>query len=478
MKAEMNVLFVVIDALRAKNIGCYGYAKNTSPYIDKFANDALLFENAYSCAVFTDPSLTTVFSGMYPCSHGITTHGERVSVEDIQSFKDSGIPLLPQILKENGYTTLAIDWLGRWHKSGYDYYSGILNPKKLHFFSSAKLLGLNRLYIRAIHPKLIEDAKVVTDRATSLLEKVKNRKFFLFVHYWDTHIPYNPPPEYTKRFASLDYENNQGMKEVFSQFDSDHLAYMKNRVMGKPKTAKEVLVKYDGAISYVDHHLSRLIKTLEDYGIYEKTLIVLTADHGESLTEHGIYFGHHGLYETTIHVPLILKSPNYSNGRIKGLVQHIDIVPTILDMLEVETDLMFDGASLTPTVDNERMGTRNAVYVEENDTEHKRAVRTVDYKYIYALSEKDAECIACGRIHGGTKELYDLTVDPEETSNIAKEKPEEVNRQKKLVAAILEECFKGKRQPSRMVKEKEFHELMSPQEKEELKKRLRNLGYI
>lgn len=123
MKTFPNILFIIIDALRVKNLSCYGYEKEVSPNIDDLATQGILFADVYSCINTTDPSLTTIFSGRYPLSHGILGHGARVTVEEINQFNSFGIQLLPEILKSHGYTTLAVDWLGRWHKRGYDYYS-------------------------------------------------------------------------------------------------------------------------------------------------------------------------------------------------------------------------------------------------------------------------------------------------------------------------------------------------------------------
>ena len=120
-----NIIFIVIDALRPKNLGCYGYQKNISPNIDEISTEGLLFRDAYSTTNATDPSLTTIFSGRFCRSHGIMKHGALLQSEEVQNYLKT-VPTLPEILKHNGYKTFAIDWLGRWHTKGFDYYSGIL----------------------------------------------------------------------------------------------------------------------------------------------------------------------------------------------------------------------------------------------------------------------------------------------------------------------------------------------------------------
>lgn len=158
---------------------------------------------------------------------------------------------------------------------------------------------------------------------------------------------------------------------------------------------REQIVRYDAAITYVDHEIGKLVKHLETCGILDQTLLIVTADHGESFTEHGLIFTHLGLYDVTIHVPLILRYPDFTrNKKVKGFVQHFDILPTIMDILDIKY----------------------------KDYDGKSAIRTNGYKYIQALS----------RIYQGpTKELYDVNKDPGETKNIISEKPNVANMLKK-----------------------------------------------
>jgi arylsulfatase A-like enzyme len=472
---QPNILFIVIDALRAKNLSCYGYSKPTSPNIDVLAKEGVLFENAYSCAVMTDPSLTTIFSGKYPRSHGIMQHGAGVTVEAIKNFDESGTLLLPQMLKANGYATLAVDWLGRWHRRGYDYYSGVLSRKKLKLYSMlSRVFKTDRLSLYSAHSKLIDDAKNVTDKGINLLKKIHNKKFFLFLHYWDTHIPYNPPQTYFEQFARYNYGDHESLEEILKQFDEKHSQYMKNRVMHDVTSVNEILARYDGAIAYVDFHISRILQALEDYGILDNTFIILTADHGESHTEHGIYFGHHGLYDQTIHVPLIFRHSAFpKNQKVEGFIQHTDVVPTILDVLGIKTDYMFDGTSLLPLIYRKAELPRTLVYVEEVDAERKRAIRTSNFKYIYALSKEDAMCRGCGRMHGDIEELYGLNKDPDENQNV-------IDKYAAVASALKEELSNivTSLDSRRGIIKREIADRSHFSDEEKVKKRLRELGYI
>lgn len=482
-----NVIFIIVDALRSKNLGCYGYERPTSPHIDKLACEGVLFDNAFCCVNTTDPSLTTIFSGKYPISHGITQHAEKVRVEDIQRFYESGIPLLPEILKTRKFRTLAIDWLGRWHRRGYDYYSGILELHKfkphtlfLNMFlgqlptvQQATLHRIARPLFSIGERKNIDNAKVMTDKAISLIKQAS--RFFLFIHYWDVHAPYSAPFPYYEKFAKHNYECNLTVKELLDKFDSVHCAHMNRRIPKDITSVREVLALYDASIAFVDHEIGRLMDFLEKIGILDETIIVLTADHGESLVEHGIYFEHHGLYDVTIKVPLIIRYPPLGKSRkIRELVQHVDLVPTLLDLLGVEVSAFdFDGRSLLPTIED-GVKVRSAVYVEEFRDERKRAIRTDDYKFISAFSEKDAVCRLCGYVHGGTKELYDMNKDCDENHNIIKEKPKVgVKLETELTELIRTlKDREEKRRKGRAV----AHDIFK--DEEVVKERLKSLGYF
>lgn len=415
-----SIVFIVIDALRTRNLGCYGYSQPISPNIDKLAKEGILFKNAFSCSNVTDASLTTIFSGMYPLSHGILGHGgqwlgKQIGKVDTRKLDQSGINLLPEILRDKGYTTLAVDWLGRWHTRGYNNYSGMLHEASPINFPSEKIDKfislMSRRYAYIKQSTIIDDAHLVTAQAKLLIKKNIHKKFFLFAHYWGTHAPYASPPPFYKR--------------VISETRGDEILALLNRIRGSWSSKiwfNEKVTRYLASIAYVDHEIGVLIEALENYGIIDQTLIILTSDHGESLTEHQIYFDHHGLYDVTIHVPLIIRHPAFpENKTIAGFVQHFDLVPTILDILGSKTE-KFDGRTILPLIYKEVSQLHSAVYAEEALRQRKRAIRTKDYKYIQAPSKLEAICRTCKRVHGGLEELYDLNNDREETKNIIHEK--------------------------------------------------------
>jgi len=480
-----NILFIIIDALRARNLGCYAYSKPTSPYIDSLAKEGVLFENAFSCAASTYPSLATIFSGKYPLSHGvIKVAPTRLVHRNVQKLNETRTVFLPEVLRLTGYTTLAVDWLGRWNKRGYDYYSGLLGRRRLKL-----LLLIQKLTVESIRTKFMLgiqnflnlhkiDAKTVTNKAVNLINKYRDKEFFLFVHYWDVHAPYNPPTNYIQKFNRYDYDDNKSVKEVLGSLKTKQRFYVQKYVMRGVKSINEVLARYDASIAYVDHEVERLIATLERNRIEEDTFIILTSDHGESLGEHGIYFSHHGLYDVTIHVPFILKYGDFlEKKRIIGLVQHVDITPTLLDVLGMEDGaLSLDGRSLIPMIFGKLNEIRQEVFCEEADTEWKRAVRTDNYKYIKAVSPKDAICQECDQVHGGIEELYDMNKDPRENNNI-------IGKNLNMAKILKEKLSTWVRSLEYKKKNKGLQgrtqaEVYSPEEEKMIVERLKKLGYV
>lgn len=482
-----NIVFIVIDALRTRNLSCYGYPKKTSPSIDKLAKEAVLFEDAYSCINVTDASLTTIFSGTYPTSHGIVTHGERVPEHCIRTLNKSGIRFLPEILRSKGFETFAIDWLDRWHKRGYDYYSGIEHEltmtslvkslqyvsRKFYNFLYRRFYRFSRFLGRNVLRK--STATDYTNEAISIIKRSHARPFLLFVHYWDSHFPYHGPTHYVRKYLSR--TQSQGIEDVLKQIDPESESYIRITRLLKVNSVDEAVARYDGAIAYVDHEVGRIVEALDEQGILDETILVLTSDHGESLTEHGIFFSHHGLYDVSIHVPLIIKYPGSPKGkRVKGFVQHFDMVPTIFDVLNMETKSFdFDGKSVIPLVNGEMKELHQAIYADEGYHQRKRCVRTHDYKYIRALSKKGAVCTFCRCVHGGMEELYDLKDDPEETRNIIEEKRKVLDGLKKQLSSWVEtHQLKEDSKKLEKVPEKAY----AKEEEEKIKERLRKLGYF
>lgn len=317
-----SVILIVIDTLRPDHLGCYGYSRNTSGNIDRFAADSLLFENCFSHAPSTSASVASILSGFLP-------HETKVTNKTVMSKQ---IRTLPLMLRTHGYKTAAVvsNYVLRekrgW-ENGFDIYD-------------AKMKGheLNRKNI----PERI--AEHTTDRAIKVLKKFRKDNLFLWLHYQDPHGPYTPPAAFAKLFKST-ADKPHLLK--FNDTGSGRRGIPKYQKLGANRDFHHYVSQHDGEIRYTDEHLKRLFDKLKQLGLYSDSLIIFTADHGEGMGEHDYYFAHgENLYNTLTHVPLIMKCPAGPSGMKKDVVGHIDIVPTILKALDIMPNPSLRGCDL------------------------------------------------------------------------------------------------------------------------------------
>lgn len=396
----MKVVLLVIDTLRADHLCCYGYERETSPNIDRLAKEGVIFENAYPTDVPTQPSFTSMFTGQRGINTGIVTHSQ---TEDLSE----SIPYLAEILARNGITTAAVSTLymmRRWFARGFKYY---MNP------------------VAGIRRKLQQvDAEEINRMALPWIKKNKDRDFFIFVHYWDPHSLYFPPERYRRLFYRGDESNpeNHSLDILKTQpvwpFVKRHLD-----AIGRDITDIEYMIaQYDGEIRYTDDNVEELMNHLEDLRIFDETVFILTSDHGESLGEHHFYFDHCDVYETTVHVPLIIRCPPVlSQGkRVNDLVQStLSLAPTILGLFGIKVPEVMKGKDLIQIADGEDEGCKE-IYVNQGLWTGKRAIRTERWKLIKTLDKAFWDT--------PTIELYDIKNDPEETCNLAEENPDVVDK--------------------------------------------------
>lgn len=385
----MNILLLSLDTLRADHLSCYGWRRLTSPNIDAVAAQGVLFTEAFSTHIPTHPAHTSLFAGMDVMSHQIVAQGAKVEL-------DPSIRTLPEILRDAGYFTAAADNLGRWFARGFNVYEGYDWPKGADGWRKAEGVNLSAL-------------KVLKACAR------QSRPFFAFLHYWDPHTPYLPPPPFSRMFYSGDETDpaNTSMEPVlnFRPF----MWYFR-QWMGHVTDIRFPCAQYDAEIAYMDACLVHIWTFLSDTGLDENTLVVITSDHGEELDEHAHWFDHHGLYDTNIRVPLIMRCPGVlpAGQRVRGFVRLMDVAPTILDLAgmgDAVAELGMDGVSAVPTINGQEDGTCDTLYLTESTWMRKRGIRTRQWKYIHAL-EPD--------IHGmPPEELYNLSADPGETRNLA-----------------------------------------------------------
>jgi len=395
----MKVILLVIDTLRADHLGCYGYRRETSPNIDRFAKDGVIFESAYPSDIPTQPSFTSMFTGLRGIHTGVVSHSISESLSE-------EIPVFPEILAQNGVTTAAVSTLyemRRWFARGFrEYYNPAAGDRR-------KLQQV--------------DAEEINAVAVPWIERHRGEDFFLFLHYWDPHGLYLPPDEYRRLFYEGD-ERDPGNRSLDELKASPIWAFTKKQVdaIGPDITDLEYIVaQYDGEIRYADDQFQFLMDSLEDNGIADETAVLLTSDHGESMGEHGFYFDHFEVYDTTIHVPLIVRYPGGVPGgaRISGPVQSTTtLAPTVLNLfgLDVPDDMW--GGDLVRIANGEEE-TPGDVYSNQGLWTAKRAFISGGWKLIKTLHKAFWET--------PETELFNLTEDPMETRNLADEMPEMVD---------------------------------------------------
>ncbi|MCZ6680150.1 MAG: sulfatase [Candidatus Poribacteria bacterium] len=405
-----NIILISLDTLRAASMSCYGHKNLTTPHLDRIAAQSTLFETCISPHIPTHPAHTTMFTGKDVLTHQIITQGGNLNLAlDVKT--------VPELLSDTGYFTVAADNLGRWFKRGFadDLYRGYKWEMKYHNARKAEAVN--------------QTAMDVLDIARS-----QDKPWFAFLHYWDPHTPYLPPPPFERMFYSGDEcdTNNRSMDAVYNcepfehyfrqwmctpdPSDPDNL--QKNRLW---TDRRYVNAQYDASIAYMDASLASLFQYLRDHDIMDETLLIITADHGEELDEHELWYDHHGLYETNCHVPLIIHCPGVvaAGQRLEGIVTLKDIAPTILDyagLSDLAEREQVEGTSLRSLIDSRSdAGTTEAIYLTECAWMKKRGWRTEKWKLIVETGETP-EVYNTPEI-----ELYDLEEDPDEIYNLAEE---------------------------------------------------------
>ena len=362
-----NVLLIAIDTLRADHMSCDGYYMKTTPNIDTLSKNGVIFRNCIAPVIPTHPGFTTIFTGRKPLSHKIVCHaGKEVLSKRIET--------LPEIMYKNKYVTSAVDNLASsapWFLRGFEYYN-----------YSGGIVVISR--------GIKVTGKVVTEKAIKFLEfwkkKLSKRPFFLFVHYWDPHAPYFPPEDLIKKFyRKRGIDIRESLRTT--KWGQKILNGWIQEFIKKGLTDKGYVdSSYDAEIYYSDKRIHELISYLDEIGEMNNTLILITADHGEGLGENEIFYDHHGLYDWDIRVPLIMIYPDLIPGgkRVKDMVTHEDILPTVLDIAGINYKGSLDGTSLLPIIREKKEG-RDFVVSVENTRMTKRAIRTTEWKLIQTL---------------------------------------------------------------------------------------------
>lgn len=422
-----NVLLIVVDTLRSDHVGCSGYTRNTSPNIDQLAKEGLFFKRCASQAPWTLPSVATMLTSLYPSVHGAKDSSRKLG---------SRLITLPEILMDHFYETGAVI-SGDFVSSHYGFNQGF------GFFDEKSICGHRGI-----------SSPSVSKKAITFLRGKKGRKFFLFLHYFDPHFNfvrhegYRYFGNYTgPLYGGQDIGELRKMRRTLSHDDIEYLKAL-----------------YDGEISFTDEYIGLVIKELKRLGLYDNTVVIFTADHGEEFMERG-WLGHSTtLYPEQIHVPLIVKLPGKKTRRtVENPVGPIDIMPTVLGIcgLENNGNIYMQGVNLQDLA--ERMGTADERAIFSEVSYIDGAIRSFKQSAILGGWK------ITRNVKDNTYELHNVEADQDERKNVAGEHKEIAEGMKDL----LDEWEKGNRTIS---DDDGLHDTITMQE--ELKSRLRSLGYI
>ncbi len=447
--ARPNVLLITVDTLRPDRLGCYGYARPTSPHIDALARRGVVFRNALTAAGRTVQSFPSILTGLYPMVHGLRYEGQS---SDILANRLT----LTRILKDGGYDSFAVtQGLNVGLHRDFDMYDPdiYLDPQG------------NKVYLPARNDREASKKAIQWLRSRA----GARRPFFLWLRYIAPHWPYDAPAPYTEMFDPAYRGPHTFNDERAPGAERGDIIFGRTRL--PVRQVEHASAHYDGEVAYSDRAIADLLEALAGQGQLDRTMVVLTADHGESLGEHDYFFEHGAyLYEPTVRVPLVVVLPGaLPAGRmVEAQARTVDIVPTVLELAGLPVPGGLQGASLVARARGEVEGPAPDAYSEsgrnfypENPRQFIdgvagkwRMLRTDAFKLI--LIPKDPEPIW---------ELYDLKADPGETTNLYAARPEVAGPLRARLLALLAS------DPGRDDRD-------NPPLPPELEESLRSLGYV
>ncbi|NIM89579.1 MAG: sulfatase-like hydrolase/transferase [Candidatus Aminicenantes bacterium] len=444
---DINVILISLDTLRPDHLGYYGYDRDTSRTIDQLAKEGVCFLNTYSTTSWTLPGHISMLTSLNCIRHQVYYPFDKMRV-DIETLAD--------FLRVNDYLCAAFTG-GGYLSADYGFSKGFDSYQELKLFGKKALR--------------YDEAEFLAEFAFNWLQRNKDRKFFLFLHTYQPHDPYANLSTLGKAYLEAGYKwdkvNMGTLLEHKSRFNTSF----------SEKEKENIISLYDGEILHTD---AFFVKPIMDYlkklKIYDKTMIILTSDHGEEFYDHEAWLHDHTIYEEGIKIPLIIKFPfsDYKGEKISKIARITDIVPTILDFLEINTNSKkLDGDSLLPLIEGREKKERTFL----SDLALRRfkagptliATNKENFKFI--LNKKTVSPYInkiAKNLKGMKIELYDLEKDPKEKNNLAQN-----IKYKELCSRLLRQIEREYKKIEKFTTEKEQITL-----DDDLRERLRALGYI
>ncbi|MFW6039245.1 MAG: sulfatase [bacterium] len=421
----MRIVFFDIDSLRSDHLGCYGYPRSTSPTIDTIAADGMRFDSYYCSTSPCLPSRAAWVTGTFGIRNGVVSNvgvGSRYRLEQIQHRKDGvykgdiiRVPeRMPRHLRRHGYDTITISNFADRH--GADWF--------LYGWTEAHSVDLKGGR---------EQATDVADRTIGWLRNNRGRdNFFLHVNFWDVHRCYTMDPSWAERFADqpvpVDWPDEAtirrhgemtGLFTAHGQFPDDKSPFpLMPGAIESRADVEHLITGYDAAIAYVDHHIKLILDELEAQGMLEDTALIVSADHGDALGEHGIYGDHFCVDECVHRIPLIVRWPGLTDGGREScgqMLYHTDFYPTLCELLEMPLPEKIDGESFAGVLAEGNVPDRDHLLWDSANYTIQRAVRTPTHLYIRTYDDAGYEF--------QSEELYAIANDPFQTRDLAGTEP-------------------------------------------------------
>ena len=441
-KTTRNIILISIDTLRADHLGCYGYERNTSPNVDALALDSAQFLNTYASAPWTLPSHVSILTSLHGVHHQVYYSEDKM---------DPSLITLSELLKQNHFYNSAFTG-GGFVSSVYGFSKGFDTYEE----------GVGGVFKQ-------DSVERVYSAVSEWLDYNKDKNFFLFLHTYQPHTPYACPAPYKGMFL----EENAKWRhlDLFSA-----LGGRAGIFKSLPEEDRQNIISlYDSEIRYTDEKLvGPLVEKLKEMDLYDQTMIIFTSDHGEEFYDHKGWGHGHSIYDESLKVPLLVKFPEskFKGKRIENIVSLVDIMPTILEEMNIDfSGLDIDGKSLFPVLKGREKGDRVffadiGSNILNSHIPQKTAMNIGKNKLIFnkRFDEKDLEYFLYPPPSLNPVELYDLQEDPQETMDKSNQRVELANR----IIRQINEIYS-------MAKKRKIEKAIID---EKIKEQLRALGYI
>jgi len=396
-----KIVLISLDTLRADHLGVYGYPRDTTPKLDALAQESFVFDRMLAPAPNTPPSQMSMMTSLYPGRHGFTGEGDKLS---------PAIETLAERLRDAGLRT-----------------AGYVDGGFLH-----SVFGFNRGFETYDHRG--GGLAQILPRVFGWLDQHDSEAFFLFVHTYDIHAPYLSPAPYAGMFHDRPYAGD--LVATAKRLDEIFL----KKIELDPVDLQHLVDSYDEGIRYTDSQIGRLFEYLEARGRFEDSWIIVTSDHGEEFGEHGSVIHWQLYYQPNLRIPLIVRPPGGVDGplRIAGAAELIDILPTLLALVEAEPLEAAQGRSLTSEMSARRKAGRAVPLAESS---HRIALAWWPHpkkNFLRSIVQGDYQLIF-NELSQGRPRLFDLAADPMAQHNIAEEKPILVSRMRKRGLEAMKE---------------------------------------